>query len=308
MSAPLTKQNRRCLGSVMKRRSLFMGLLFISPWLIGFLLFTLYPLASSFYYSLTRYGLLNPPNFVGSRNYVQIFAEDPHFGTVAYNTVYYVGLGAPLGVASAFLMASLLNTDIRGRSLFRAIFFFPAVVPAIVTAMVWAFLLNVQYGAINATLRGLGLSVIPFLASPQLAKPSLILIGLWAQGNAVVIFLATLQDVPRSLYEAATVDGAGGWHKFRHITIPMCTPVILFNLIMGFIGGFPNFTLPWLLTEGGPNQATEFYSLFLYRNAFRYLRMGKASALAWILFVVIVAFTVALWKSSARWVYYAGAE
>lgn len=305
MSAPLTKQTRRRLGSGMKRRSLFLGLLFISPWLIGFLLFTLYPLASSFYYSLTRYGLLNPPNFVGLRNYVQIFAEDPHFGTVAYNTAYYVGLGAPLGVASAFLMAILLNTDIRGRSLFRAIFFFPAIVPAIVTAMVWAFLLNVQYGAINATLRGLGVPVIPFLSNPELAKPSLILIGLWAQGNAIVIFLATLQDVPRSLYEAATVDGAGGWHKFRHITIPMCTPVILFNLIMGFIGGFQNFTLPWLLTGGGPNQATEFYSVFLYRNAFRYLRMGKASALAWILFVVIVAFTVALWKSSARWVYYA---
>lgn len=305
MSVPLTKQTRRRLGSGMKRRSLFLGLLFISPWLIGFLLFTLYPLASSFYYSLTRYGLLNPPNFVGLRNYVQIFTEDPHFGTVAYNTAYYVGLGAPLGVASAFLMAILLNTDIRGRSLFRAIFFFPAIVPAIVTAMVWAFLLNVQYGAINATLRGLGVPVIPFLSNPELAKPSLILIGLWAQGNAIVIFLATLQDVPRSLYEAATVDGAGGWHKFRHITIPMCTPVILFNLIMGFIGGFQNFTLPWLLTEGGPNQATEFYSVFLYRNAFRYLRMGKASALAWILFVVIVAFTVALWQSSARWVYYA---
>lgn len=305
MSVPLAKQTGRRLGSVVKRRSLFLGLLFISPWLIGFLLFTLYPLASSFYYSLTRYGLLNPPNFVGLSNYVQIFTEDPHFGSVAYNTAYYVGLGAPLGVASAFLMAILLNTDIRGRSLFRAIFFFPAIVPAIVTAMVWAFLLNVQYGAINATLRGLGVPVIPFLSSPDFAKPSLILIGLWAQGNAIVIFLATLQDVPRSLYEAATVDGAGGWHKFRHITIPMCTPVILFNLIMGFIGGFQNFTLPWLLTGGGPNQATEFYSLFLYRNAFTYLRMGKASALAWILFVVIVAFTVALWKSSGRWVYYA---
>lgn len=308
MSVPLTKQPRRRLGSVMKRRSLFLGLLFISPWLIGFLLFTVYPLLSSFYYSFTRYDLLNPPNFLGLRNYVQIFSEDPHFGTAVYNTVYYVGLGAPLAVAGAFLMASLLNTDIRGRSLFRAIFFFPAVVPAIVTAMVWIFLLNVQYGAINATLQGLGLPVIPFLSRPELAKPSLILIGMWAQGNAVVIFLASLQDVPRSLYEAATVDGAGGWHKFRHITIPMCTPVILFNLIMGCIGGFQNFTLPWLLTQGGPNQATEFYSLFLYRNAFRYLRMGKASALGWILFLVIVAFTVALWKSSARWVYYAGAE
>jgi multiple sugar transport system permease protein len=174
--------------------------------------------------------------------------------------------------------------------------------------MVWAFLLNVQYGAINSTLAGLGLSTIPFLSSPALAKPSLILIHMWAQGNAIVIFLASLQDVPRSLYEAATVDGANAWHKFWNITVPMCTPVILFNLIMGFIGGFQNFILPWLLTQGGPNQATEFYSVYLYRNAFSYFRMGKASALAWVLFVIIVTFTVILFKSSARWVYYGGGE
>jgi multiple sugar transport system permease protein len=173
--------------------------------------------------------------------------------------------------------------------------------------MVWQFLLNIQWGAVNSTLQALGLPVIPFISNPQLAKPSLILIHMWAQGNAMVIFLATLQDVPRSLYEAATVDGAGAWHKFWHITIPMCTPVILFNLVMGFIGGFQNFTLPWLLTQGGPNNATEFFSIYLYRNAFSYLRMGKASALAWILFVMIVIFTVVLFKSSARWVYYGGA-
>jgi multiple sugar transport system permease protein len=291
-----------------RRRNLLLGLLFISPWLIGFLAFTLYPLIASFYYSFTRYDLLSNPIFLGLRNFVDIFTEDPHFGQVMYNTAYYVGLSAPLGVIAAFLMASLLNTRIVGRSAFRALFFFPAIVPAVVTAMVWAFLLNVQYGAINATLQGLGLSTIPFLSSPRLAKPSLILIHMWAQGNAIVIFLASLQDVPRSLYEAATVDGANAWHKFWHITVPMCTPVILFNLIMGFIGGFQNFTLPWLLTQGGPNQATEFYSLFLYRNAFSYFRMGKASALAWILFVIIVIFTVALFRSSARWVYYGGAE
>jgi len=274
----------------------------------SFLAFTIYPLTASFYYSFTRYDLLSKPVFLGLRNFVDIFFEDPHFSQVMYNTIYYVGLSAPLGVVAAFLMASLLNTRIVGRSVFRAIFFFPAIVPAVVTAMVWAFLLNVQYGAINATLQGLGLSTIPFLSSPQLAKPSLVLIHMWAQGNAIVIFLASLQDVPRSLYEAATVDGANNWHKFWHVTVPMCTPVILFNLIMGFIGGFQNFTLPWLLTQGGPNQATEFYSLFLYRNAFSYFRMGKASALAWILFVIIVTFTIALFRSSARWVYYGGAE
>ena len=299
---------RRPPKSATRQHSLLLGLLFISPWLIGFLLFTIYPLVSSLYYGFTRYDLLNPPVFLGLANYIDIFTQDPHFGKVVYNTLYYVGLSAPLGVVAAFLMASLLNTEMAGRSVFRAVFFFPAIVPAVVTAMVWAFLLNVQYGAINSTLAGLGLSTIPFLSSPELAKPSLILIHMWAQGNAIVIFLASLQDVPRSLYEAATVDGANTWHKFWNITVPMCTPVILFSLIMGFIGGFQNFILPWLLTQGGPNQATEFYSVYLYRNAFSYFRMGKASALAWVLFVIIVTFTVILFKSSARWVYYGGGE
>jgi len=289
-------------------RRLLQGLLFVSPWLIGFLAFTIYPLISSLYYSFTRYDLLNPPVFLGLSNYIEIITRDPLSGRVMYNTLYYVGLSAPLGVVAAFLMASLLNTEVGGRSVFRAIFFFPSIVPAVVTAMVWAFLLNVQYGAINATLRGMGLPTIPFLSKPELAKPSLILIYMWAQGSAIVIFLASLQDVPRSLYEAATVDGANAWHKFRSITVPMCTPVILFSLIMGLIGGFQNFTLPWLLTGGGPNQATEFYSLHLYRNGFNYMRMGKASALAWILFVIIVTFTILLFSTSARWVYYAAGE
>ncbi len=289
-------------------RKQWLGLLFISPWLLGFALWTIYPLISSLRYSFMRYDLLRPPVFIGLKNYIEIFTTDPNFPQVVYNTIYYVALSAPLGVTSAFLMAVLLNTEIRGRSGFRAIFFFPAIVPAVVVAMVWQFLLNIQYGAINATLQGLGLPVIPFIASPALAKPTIILIHMWAQGNAMVIFLATLQDVPRSLYEAATVDGANAWHKFWNVTIPMCTPVILFNLVMGLIYGFQNFTLPWLLTAGGPNQATEFYSIFLYRNAFIYLRMGKASALAWILFVVVVAVTILLFRSSGRWVYYSSGD
>lgn len=289
-----------------QRRNQIMGLLFVSPWILGFLLWTFYPLVSSFYYSLTRYDLLREPIFIGLENYSEIFTRDPLFGKVTYNTLYYVGLSAPLGVAAAFLMASLLNTEIKGRSVFRAIFFFPAIIPAFVTAVVWQFLVNVQYGAINGTLQGLGLPVIPFIANPDYAKPTLILIHIWAQGNAIVIFLATLQEVPRSLYEAATVDGANAWHKFWNVTIPMTTPVILFNLVIGLIYGFQNFTLPWLLTAGGPNNATELYTIFLYRNAFQYLRMGKASALAWILFVVIVVFTILLFRSSNRWVYYGG--
>lgn len=291
-----------------ERRALFWGLLFVSPWLIGFLLWTIYPLISSIYYSLTRYDLMRAPVFLGLKNYRDILFNDKDFRIVMNNTMYWVFLSAPLGVISAFLMASLLNTRIMGRSGFRAVFFFPSIVPAVVTAMIWQFLLNSQYGAVNATLAGLGTKTIPFLSSPAYVKPTLLLIHMWAQGSAMVIFLATLQEVPRSLYEAATMDGANTWHKFWSVTIPMCSPVILFNLVMGFISGFQNFTLPWLLTQGGPNKATEFYSLYLYRNAFLYLRMGKASALAWILFLMVVAFTILLFRTSARWVYYGGSE
>ncbi|MCC9076359.1 sugar ABC transporter permease [Litorilinea aerophila] len=291
-----------------KRRNLILGLLFASPWIIGFLAFTIIPILSSLYYSFTRYDLLRPPHFLGLDNYINLFTNDDDFRLVAYNTLWWVLISAPMGVLSAFLMALLLNTRIWWRSLFRAIFFFPSIVPVVVTAFVWQFLLNVQYGAINSTLQGLGLPTIPFLSSPTLVKPSLVLIHMWSQGAAMVIFLATLQDVPRSLYEAATVDGANALRKLWHITIPMVSPVILFNLVMSFIGGFQYFTLPWLLTQGGPSKATEFYALFLYRNAFIFLRMGKASALAWILFVVIVVFTYLLFRFSGRFVYYAGAS
>ena len=292
--------------SKLTQRDQLMGLLFVSPWLIGFFLWTALPLVSSLYYSFTRYDLLRPPVWIGLDNYIELFTDDSMFVTVAFNTLYYVLLSAPLGVISAFLMAALLNTRIAMRPVFRAIFFFPAIVPTVVVAVVWQFLLNIQFGAINSVLQGLGLPVIPFLSSPALAKPSLIMIYMWAQGNAIVIFLATLQDVPRQLYEAAVVDGANWLQKFLHITIPMCTPVILFNLIMGFIYGFQNFTLPWLLTGGGPSSSTELYALYLYRNAFAYLRMGYASAMAWILFIVIVFFTFILFRTSARWVYYGG--
>jgi multiple sugar transport system permease protein len=297
---------RRRISPTLRRD--LMGLFFISPWLIGFLVWIAYPLGASIYYSFHRYDLMRPPVYLGLKNYIELFTKDPRMGKVTYNTLYYVGLGAPLGVIAAFLMASLLNTRIAGRSAFRAIFFFPSIVPAVVSATVWGFLLDVQWGAINATLRGIGLSTIPFLSNPGWAKPTLIMIHIWAQGGAIVTFLAALQDVPRSLYEAATVDGANAWHKFWHVTIPMCSPVILFNLIMAFIGGFQTFTLPYILTNGGPNLATEMYAMHLYRNAFANLRMGKASAMAWLLFIVIVAFTAVLFKSSARWVYYGSGE
>ncbi|HBX69113.1 MAG TPA: spermidine/putrescine ABC transporter permease [Chloroflexi bacterium] len=289
-------------------KGLLWGLFFISPWLLGFLGFTLYPLIASGYYSLTRYDLIREPVFLGFKNYINLFTNDPHFWNVMYNTLFYVGFSVPLGIGAAFLIATLLNSKIVGRSFFRGIIYIPSIVPAVCSAMVWLFLLNIQYGAINAIITSLGFQAIPFLSNPTLAKPSLVVVSMWTQGAAVVIFLAALQDVPRSLYEAATVDGANAWQKFRNVTIPMTTPVILFNLIMGFIGAFQEFTVPWLLTQGGPMNSTEFFAIHLYRNAFIYLRMGKASALAWIMFSIIVVFTLILFRTSARWVYYGGEE
>ncbi len=287
-------------------RSLITGLLFVSPWLLGFLLWTAYPILSSIFYSFTRYDFITEMKWIGLGNYVEIFTEDPRFWTVVYNTVYYVGISVPLGVVTAFLMANLLNSRLVGRSLFRAIFYVPSIVPAVCSAMVWLFIYNNQYGVINNTLRALGRPIIPFLSSVELAKPSLIVIHLWAQGTAVVIFLAALQDVPRSLYEAATVDGANAWHRFWHVTVPMCSPIILYALVMGFISGFQTFLMPYLLTGGGPMASTEFYAMHLWRNAFELFRMGKASALAWIMFVVVALLTAFLFKTSARWVFYGG--
>ncbi len=289
-------------------RQLVTGLLFVSPWIIGFLAFTLYPVLASMYYSMTRYDLLRSPVFIGLGNYIEIFTRDAVFPTVAYNTIYWIFFSIPLGIVAAYLMASLLNTGIKGRSLFRAVFFFPSIIPAVVVAMVWQFLLNAQFGAINATLQGMGWPTIPFISNPSLAKPSLILIYMWAQGSAIIIFLAALQDVPRTLYEAAIVDGANAWQRFWNVTVPMTTPAILFVLITGLIGGFQFFTIPWLITQGGPNNATEFIAVFLYRNAFIHLRMGKASALAWILFVGVVALSILVFKTSRHWVHYASED
>jgi multiple sugar transport system permease protein len=305
--ATASGNQRRTRGMTQReRRNQLLGLLFISPWLIGFILLAIIPLGMSFYYSFTRYDLIGEPRFIGTENYVRLFTNDPDFWTVIWNTFYYVLLGVPLGAAVAFFIANLLNTDVRGRAVFRSIIYIPAIVPAVCTAMVWLFLLNTQYGAVNGLLKTLGMSTIPFLSSPDLSKPTLVMIYVWAQGAAVVIYLAALQDVPRALYEAATVDGANAWHKFWNVTVPLCTPVILFNTVIGLITAFQEFTLPWLLTQGGPMKSTELYVMSLYRNAFIQLSMGKASAMAWILLVIILVFTLILFSTSARWVYYGG--
>ena len=288
-----------------ERRNIIKGLLFISPWLAGFLLLTIYPILASAYYSLTRYDVVRPPKFVGLSNFAALFSDDV-FKTVIGNTFYLVIIGVPVGIVTAYLLANLLNTDIKFRSVFRTIFFIPSIVPMVATAMVWLWIYNPRFGLINSFLASRGLQAIPWLSSPSLAKPSLIIIQTWAQGSAIVIFLAALQDVPRSLYDAAIVDGANWFQRFRHVTIPMTTPSILFILLMGLINTFQTFTLTWLLTQGGPKKATEFYGIYLYRNAFVFFKMGYASALAWLLFLIVVAVSVVVFRTSARWVYYGG--
>ncbi|MBE2236491.1 MAG: sugar ABC transporter permease [Caldilineaceae bacterium] len=289
-----------------QQRELLKGLLFVSPWLLGFAGFTVYPILASLYYSLTQYDILRPPRFIGLANYHQLFFQDEVFRFVLYNTLYLVVIGVPAGVVTAFMVASLLNNEMKLRPLFRTLFFVPALVPAVAAAEVWRWVYNTNFGVVNSLLKWGGMSIIPFLSSPDLAKPSLILIHMWAQGTAIVIFLAALQDVPRSLYDAALVDGANLWHRFWNVTIPMCTPTILFVALTSMINMFQYFTIGWLLTEGGPNQSTEFYGIYLYRNAFLFFKMGYASALSWILFLIIVAFTILIFRASQRRVYYAG--
>ncbi len=288
------------------RRNQIAGLLFISPWIIGFLAFTAYPILASLYYSFTLYDIINPPQFIGLKNFVFMFTDDTTFPITIYNTLYLVIVGVPLGLVAAFLLAVLLNNSVIGRPVFRTIFFLPSIVPVIATAMVWLWIYNPNYGVINATLASLGFQVVPWLSSPDLAKFSIIIIGVWGQGAAIIIFLAALQDVPRELYDAAKVDGAGALRRFLKVTIPLCTPSVLFVLVTGLIGAFQEFSLAYILTRGGPMQSTTFYAVYLYQNAFQFFKMGYASALAWILFLIIVVCTAITFRSSARWVYYAG--
>jgi multiple sugar transport system permease protein len=285
-------------------RKLGTGLLYISPWIIGFLAFMVYPLLASFYYGLTRYDVLRPPKFVGLSNYQEMFFTDDMFRIALGNTLYFVVIGVPATFLTAFLLANLLNNKFRGRSLARTIFFIPAITPAVASVMVWLWIYNTQWGLIGGFLAANGMRAIPWLSSPALAKPALIIMQCWAQGTAIVIFLAALQDVPQSLYEAALVDGANSLRRFWHITVPMTTPVMLFVLLTGLIGTFQSFTLPWLLTRGGPANSTELYSVYLYRSAFLHFKMGYASALAWVLFLITALFSIAVFRTSARWVYY----
>ena len=289
------------------RRNLITGLLFILPWVIGFLWFYAYPLGASIYYSLMRYDLINPVRFVGLENYRRMFADELVWKSL-YNTAYISWCIVPLSSVIGLALALLLNQRMRYRALFRTIFYLPTLVPVVALSIMWTFVLDPNFGLLNSVLASLGLPGVGWLTNPQTAKPTLVMMGLWGVGGPTVLYLAALQDVPRSLYEAATIDGANRWQSIWHITIPMVTPTILFVVITGLIGSFQYFTQAYLMTSGGPAYATLTYTLYLFWNAFRWFKMGYASAMAWILFFIVAALTLLLFRSSARWVYYGGSD
>lgn len=256
--------------------------------------------------SLTRWDMINPPRFVGAGNYVTIFTDDDRFIQSLKVTATYASLAVPLGLVLSLALALLLNQNVRGMRIFRSIFYIPAILPGVAVAMVWIVVFRYQGGIFNSLLGLVGIEPIKWLTSTEWALRSFVIMSLWGVGGGMIIYLAGLQSVPTQLYEAAEIDGAGVWGRFRNVTLPMISPTIFFNLVMGVIGSFQVFTSSYIITggQGGPANATLFYVLYLYQKAFRYLQMGYACALAWILFAIILILTLAILRSSAAWVYY----
>lgn len=293
------------------------GLIFISPWLLGFIFLTLYPMTASLYYSFTDYDVLRPPEWIGFKNYTTFLTEDNLALTAIYNTLFYAAFAVPLGILVAVTLALLLNAKVKGLAFFRSVFFIPSIVPVVASAVLWVWLFSTRSGLINLGLEAIGLPKVAWLSDPAWTKPALIIMSLWGVGGSVVIYLAGLQDIPQSLYEAAMIDGANTWQQIRNITIPLLTPQIFFQLVLGLIGAFQVFVQAFILgsigggalgmgNEAGPANSLLFYSLYLYFNAFRFFRMGYASAMAWMLFIITLMSTLIVLRSSRRWVHYGG--
>jgi len=285
------------------RRENLAGYAFISPWVLGFLIFTAGPILASLVLSFCSYDVLHPVRFVGLDNYASLPSDSLFWKSLA-NTLWMVG-AVPLGMAVGLGVALLLNMNVRGQKFYRTAYYLPAVVPIVAASILWIWLLQPQFGLVNAMLRYVGIRGPQWLQDPDWSKPALILMGLWGAGAGMIIWLAGLKGIPRELYEAAEIDGAGVLSRFAHITLPMLSPYIFFNLIMGVIGAFQVFTNAYIMTDGmgGPVDSTLFYVFALFNHAFRYFRMGYASAMAWILFLIIMALTMINWRLRKRWVF-----
>ena len=286
------------------------GLLFASPWIIGLLVFWIYPTLASAFYSFTKFNGVMNPEWVGIGNYLELFTDDAQFNAAIYNTVYFAIVSIPLAIIASFGLALMLNAKIRGQVIYRTIYFLPTLVPEVALALVWLFIFTPRIGLIETPFRFLGVRGPCWLTCPQWSKPTLVLLALWIIGQQIILYLAGLQDVPQDLYDAADVDGANFLTKFRNVTVPILTPVIFFHLVTSVIGALNFFAIPYIMTGGTgfPANTTLFYSIYLYKNAFHYLEMGYASAMAWLLFMFTLIVTLIIFRSARHWVFYAGGD
>ncbi len=289
------------------RREAAWAYFFISPWIIGLIIFTAGPMLASLYFSFSEYNILDAPQWLGLENYRDLIS-DPLFWKSLQVTVYFASLALPLGLIFGFFLAVLLNQKVAGVNVWRTIYYLPSVIAGVAVALLWVRLFNPRIGLVNPMLAKIGIDGPGWLQDPQWSIPSLVIMSLWGVGGSMIIYLAGLQGVPTTLYDAAKVDGANLWQRFRHVTLPMVTPVIFYNLVMGLIAAFQYFTEVYVATsgEGGPVRSTLFYNLYLYQNAFKYFDMGTASAMAWILLLIVLALTALVFRSSDVWVYYEG--
>lgn len=291
-------------------RNTINGVLFAMPWLIGLLAFWIYPTIASAYYSFTKFNAVQSPEWIGFSNYIQLFTADDTFWLAVYNTAYFAIISIPLAIIVSFGLAMMLNAKIRFQTVYRTIYFLPTLVPEIALSLVWVYLFTPGSGLVNVPFDWLGIKGPCWLTCPAWSRPTIILLALWIVGQQVILYLAGLQDVPQDFYDAADVDGANFLHKFRHITVPMMTPVVFFHLVTSVIGALQFFTVPYIMTGGTgfPAGSLMFYSIYLYKNAFQYFNMGYASAMAWLLFMVALLVTLVIFRSARMWVFYAGGE
>jgi multiple sugar transport system permease protein len=299
----LTQPQRKI--SAARRRDLRDGLLFTSPFLLGVLTLWVGPMLYSLYLVTQDWNLITPPTYVGLGNFQRLL-EDPLVAKSLGNTAYFTFIGVPLQLIVAFALALMLNQNVFGLSIYRTIYYLPSITPAVAFAVVWIQILNPEFGVLNNILKWFGVAPIKWLFDPAWSKPAFILMTLWLTGFQMVIFLAGLQGVPKALNEAAAIDGANTWQRFWNVTVPFISPVIFFNLVIGIIGSFQVFTSAFIITDGGPQDSTLFMVLYIYRNAFEYFKMGYATTLAWLLFLIIMVFTAIQFFLSNRWVYYEG--
>ena len=290
------------------RKEAIYAYLFISPWLIGFIIFTIGPMLASLYYSFTDYNLASPPKWVGINNYVHLLTQDPLFWKSLQVTLYYAILSLPLGLALSYSIAILLNQKIPFVNMWRTIYFLPSVIAGVGVTLLWVRIFNPRVGLLHPILASVGIQAPNFLQDSNWVVPALVMMGLWGIGGGMIIYLAGLQGVPTDLYDAAKVDGANIFQRFRNVTLPMTTPVIFYNIVMDLIFTFQYFTTVYVATggTGGPNRASLFYNLYLYQNAFKYNEIGYASTMAWVLFIIVICLTLLVFRSSSAWVYYEG--